>query len=113
MNEEHLNQILAEKAERRRAEEETNVTGSDNYSCATCFHLKTQACDGLSSLSKVCRHWYSPHSRIQGLAYRRQEVGLRPSRDGVVAAVADFLGGKSKKRRIQKQKTTQGQLFPG
>ena len=69
ISQETLFEIQRQKAERRRAEDETNLTGSPKYNCGNCFHYKTKSCEGLSSLSKVCKYWFNPNSKIIGMAY--------------------------------------------
>ncbi len=53
------------KDKQRRDYEEANwekaiIGDRRKYCCKTCFHLKVKCCEGLSELSKICKHFYQP-----------------------------------------------------
>ena len=103
ITQEQIDEIIAAKGRRRRAEAETNTGGSHRYCCLTCFHRKTGSCNGLSSLEKVCEYWFDPNSKIQGLAYERgseqeHKCQKRNNQEKILSAVADFMAGRKNKR---------------
>jgi hypothetical protein len=41
--------------------------GGHKYNCGTCYHKVN--CKDSGDLGKVCKFWFSPNSKIKGLAY--------------------------------------------
>ncbi len=61
----YVSKKIQEKSNKRRKYEETYwkeaiIGDRRKYCCKTCFHLKVKCCEGLSTLSKICKHFYQP-----------------------------------------------------
>lgn len=66
---EKIKEWMARKAARRKAKSLREMSKIEGvFDCADCFHRKTKSCT--DDMPNGCEYWFSPGSKIQGLAYK-------------------------------------------
>ena len=50
--------------------------GTRKYNCQTCYHQQTGSCETFWDEGTCCGYWYSPTSKIQGIAYNHEPETL-------------------------------------